>query len=50
MADELLLNLAITVAALLGLWLVAIRLRDVSFIDAVWGLGMAALAMRRTAG
>ncbi|MDP3371219.1 MAG: DUF1295 domain-containing protein [Brevundimonas sp.] len=39
------LNLALVVAAMLGLWLVALRLKDVSFIDAVWPLGMLMLAL-----
>lgn len=37
-------NFAILLAAMLVLWLVAVRIKDVSFIDGVWGLGMAALA------
>jgi steroid 5-alpha reductase family enzyme len=41
----LLVNFAILLGAMLLLWLVAARIRDVSFIDAVWGLGMAALAI-----
>jgi steroid 5-alpha reductase family enzyme len=44
MAEALLFN-ALTVAVMLtGLWLVAVRIRDVSFIDAVWGAGMAVVA------
>lgn len=39
------LNLALIVAVMLGLWLVALRLRDVSFIDGVWPLGMLLLAL-----
>ena len=31
--------------AMLLLWLIAAAIRDVSFIDAIWGLGMAALAL-----
>ena len=34
------LNLALITAVMLGLWLVALRLKDVSFIDGVWPLGM----------
>jgi len=33
------------VAVMLGLWLVALRLKDVSFIDGVWPLGMLMLAL-----
>ena len=33
------------VGAMLLLWLVAARIGDVSFIDAVWGRGMAVLAI-----
>ena len=39
------LNLALIVAVKLGLWLVALRLKDVSFIDGVWPLGMLMLAL-----
>ena len=39
------LNLALIVAVMLGLWLVALKLKDVSFIDAVWPLGMLLLAL-----
>lgn len=45
MTDGLLINAAITVVMMLGLSGVAARIRDVSFIDAVWGAGMAVLAM-----
>ena len=38
-------NLALIVAVMLGLWLVALRLKDVSFVDAVWPLGMLLLAL-----
>lgn len=44
MAEGLLANAALIVAAMMALWLVAIRIEDVSFIDAVWGGGMALLA------
>jgi steroid 5-alpha reductase family enzyme len=37
-------NAAILVAAIIILWLVSIRLRDVSFIDSFWPLGMVMLA------
>lgn len=39
------LNLALIVAVMLGLWLLALKLRDVSFIDAVWPMGMLLLAL-----
>ena len=39
------LNLALITAVMLGLWLVALRLKDVSFIDGVWPLGMLMLAL-----
>lgn len=45
MIDGLLVNLAVDAALMLGLWAVAARIRDVSFIDAVWGAGMAVLAL-----
>jgi steroid 5-alpha reductase family enzyme len=38
------LNLAILMAAILLLWAHSIRIRDVSFIDAFWALGMVILA------
>ena len=38
------LNFALLLALLLALWAVAVAIRDVSFIDAVWALGMVALA------
>ena len=44
MTAALLVNVGALAGAMLLLWLVAARIRDVSFIDAVWGLGMAALA------
>ncbi|MBU1347891.1 MAG: DUF1295 domain-containing protein [Alphaproteobacteria bacterium] len=39
------LNLALLVAAMLGLWTLALRLKDVSFVDGVWPLGMLFLAL-----
>lgn len=39
------LNLALITAVMLGLWLVALPLKDVSFIDGVWPLGMLLLAL-----
>ncbi|MAL57782.1 DUF1295 domain-containing protein [Brevundimonas aurantiaca] len=38
-------NLVLIVAVMLGLWGVALRLKDVSFVDAVWPLGMLLLAL-----
>lgn len=37
-------NLALIVVVMLALWLLALKLKDVSFIDGVWGLGMVLLA------
>ncbi|GHA05934.1 DUF1295 domain-containing protein [Novosphingobium arvoryzae] len=45
MTDGLLINAAITAVMMLTLSGVAARIRDVSFIDAVWGAGMAVLAI-----
>ncbi|WP_372708257.1 DUF1295 domain-containing protein [Brevundimonas sp.] len=39
------LNLLIITGVMLGLWLLALRLKDVSFIDGVWPLGMLMLAL-----
>lgn len=39
------LNLALIVAVMLALWLLALKLKDVSFIDGVWPLGMLLLAL-----
>lgn len=39
------LNLVLIVAVMTGLWLVSLRIRDVSFIDAVWPMGMLLLAL-----
>jgi steroid 5-alpha reductase family enzyme len=44
MVEALLINAAVIAAVLLVLWQVAARIGDVSFIDAVWGAGMALLA------
>ncbi|MFN3815376.1 DUF1295 domain-containing protein [Brevundimonas sp.] len=47
MTDILLLlarNLALILVVMLALWALALRLKDVSFIDGVWGLGMVLLA------
>ena len=45
MLDALLINAALLIAVVLVLWLVSVRLGDVSFIDAFWGAGMAMLAI-----
>jgi steroid 5-alpha reductase family enzyme len=39
------LNLVLITAVMLTLWTLALRLRDVSFIDGVWPLGMLMLAL-----
>jgi steroid 5-alpha reductase family enzyme len=44
-ATILALNFALCVAAFLVLWLVATAIRDPSFVDAVWALGMGGLAV-----
>ncbi|MDP3675120.1 MAG: DUF1295 domain-containing protein [Novosphingobium sp.] len=45
MLEGLLANAALIAVVMTGLWLIAVRIRDVSFIDAVWGGGMALLAV-----
>ena len=45
MIDGLLANFALLLAAMLLLWLVSLGLREVSFVDSVWGFAMAALAL-----
>lgn len=45
MTDGLLINAGIIAVLMLGLCAIAARIRDVSFIDAVWGAGMAVLAI-----
>ena len=44
MVEGLLINAAVATLLLLALWRVAVRIGDVSFIDAVWGGGMALVA------
>ncbi len=39
------LNLALIVVTMTGLWVLSLRLKDVSFIDAVWPMGMLMLAL-----
>jgi steroid 5-alpha reductase family enzyme len=41
---QLFLNLAMLMVAMLVLWRIAVHIGDVSFIDAIWALGMVALA------
>ena len=45
MLDGLLINSGVDLAMMLMLCLIAARIGDVSFIDAVWGAGMAVLAL-----
>ncbi|MEY4238777.1 MAG: hypothetical protein RL339_1378 [Pseudomonadota bacterium] len=45
MGEAMLINAAIAAAMLLAAWQVAVRIKDVSFIDAIWGGGMAVLAI-----
>ena len=44
MAESLVINAAVIALVMLALWRQAVRIGDVSFIDAVWGGGMALLA------
>ena len=44
MMTVLLINAAVSAAAFVGLWLIGLRLKDVSFIDSWWGPGMALIA------
>ena len=39
------LNFALCVAGFVALWLIGSAIRDVSFIDSVWALGMGAVAL-----
>lgn len=45
MTEALLMNAAILIALVLILWLISLRIGDVSFIDAFWGAGMGVLAI-----
>lgn len=38
------LNLAVLICVIIALWAVAVRIRDVSFVDAFWGFGMVLMA------
>ena len=40
----LLINAAVSAVAFVGLWLIGLKLKDVSFIDSWWGVGMALVA------
>ena len=40
----LLTNAAVSALAFVALWLIGLRLKDVSFVDAWWGVGMALIA------
>ena len=37
-------NAAVSAVAFVGLWLIGLRLKDVSFVDSWWGVGMALVA------
>ena len=45
MLEGAIANFVLLIPIMLGLWLVAVRIGDVSFIDAVWGGAMALLAL-----
>ncbi len=45
MAESLLTNLLVIALLMLALWRVAVAIQDVSFIDAIWGGGMAVAAL-----
>lgn len=45
MTDILLVNAAVSAACFVLLWLLSLRLRDVSFIDSWWALGILVLAV-----
>jgi len=45
MVEGLIANAVLLLPMMLGLWLVATRIGDVSFVDAVWGGAMAVLAL-----
>ncbi|HUQ13716.1 MAG TPA: DUF1295 domain-containing protein [Novosphingobium sp.] len=44
MVEGLIANAGLLIAAMMALWFVAARIGDVSFVDAVWGAGMALMA------
>jgi steroid 5-alpha reductase family enzyme len=43
--DLLAINVAIVAACFIGLWLIGIALKDVTFVDSWWALGMVVLAL-----
>lgn len=45
MIQILLVNAAVLIIAILILWVIAVRIRDVSFIDSFWAFGMVVLAL-----
>ena len=45
MIQILAINAAILVGAIMLLWAVSVRIRDVSFIDSFWAFGMVMLAI-----
>ena len=45
MIEALLTNAAVLIGVVLILWLVSVRIDDVSFIDSFWGAGMALMAL-----
>ncbi len=44
MIEQLILNFLAVMGLMVALWVVAVAIRDVSFIDAVWAYGMVAVA------
>ncbi|MBN8500629.1 MAG: DUF1295 domain-containing protein [Sphingomonadales bacterium] len=45
MIDAVAINAATLLAVVLVLWAISVKINDVSFIDAFWGLGMALMAL-----
>ena len=45
LAGLLLTSLAVSLGAMLGLWLLSLRLRDASIVDIWWGPGFALIAL-----
>lgn len=45
MIDALLFNAAILLALIVVLWLISVKISDVSFVDAFWGAGMGIMAL-----
>ena len=44
MTEMLLINFLVLMASIILLWLISVRLRDVSFIDSFWAFGMVIMA------